>query len=70
MPPEHDALGRYVVDIVTHRMGGRLEVRIEAIDVFCDEFRVEAVPEIHHRKTDDGENGSVQRAPPCKVLVS
>ena len=62
--PQHEAIRRDVVDVVPHRMGRGLEVRVELIDFLRDELRVEAVSKEDGRDANDGEDCSVQGAPP------
>ena len=57
VPPEHDAVCGHVVDVVALGVCGRDEVRVELVDLFGDELRVEPIPEEDHRETDDGEKG-------------
>ena len=40
-------------------LDGRLEVRIELIDLLGDELRVEPIPDVDHRETNGGEHGCV-----------
>ena len=62
--PQDEPVGRDVVDVVPHTVRGRFEIGVEPVDLLGDELRVKAIAKEDGGETNDGENGSVQGAPP------